>query len=91
MKLCIVIPAYNEEGSIEATTKGILGTLGKADIPFSILVVNDNSKDKTEDVLKRLNQEDDRITYINNTGPNGFGYAARRSYSLLPNYDREEC
>jgi len=77
MKLCIVIPAYNEEGSIEATTKGILSALGKADIPFSILVVNDNSKDKTEDVLKRLNQEDERITYINNAGPNGFGYAVR--------------
>jgi dolichol-phosphate mannosyltransferase len=40
-------------------------------------VVNDNSKDNTEAVLKKINQENPRILYINNYYPNGFGFAVR--------------
>jgi len=47
------------------------------EIDYEILVVNDNSKDNTEAVLQKINQENPRIRYINNYYPNGFGFAVR--------------
>jgi dolichol-phosphate mannosyltransferase len=77
MKLSIVIPAYNEEGSIKQTIAELHGTLLQANIRHEILVVNDNSKDETEAILESLMSEVTTLSYVNNTGPNGFGYAVR--------------
>jgi dolichol-phosphate mannosyltransferase len=71
MKLSLVIPAYNEEASIADTVNAFHDELAREKIDHEILVVNDNSKDGTEKVLKALER---RI----NTPPNGFGFAVRR-------------
>ena len=75
--LSIVIPAYNEEDCIESTAHLISERLEEDKIDYEILVVNDNSKDNTEAVLQKINQENHRIRYINNYYPNGFGFAVR--------------
>lgn len=75
--LSIVIPAYNEEDCIESTTHLISERLERDKIDYEILVVNDNSKDNTEAVLQKINQENRHICYINNYYPNGFGFAVR--------------
>lgn len=77
MHLSIVIPAYNEEGSIEQTISQLYGVLCQHNIPHEILVVNDNSKDNTEVVLKQIQLRVPTLVYYTNTGPNGFGYAVR--------------
>jgi dolichol-phosphate mannosyltransferase len=77
VKLSVVIPAYNEEGSIVETVETLFHTLQKRGIPNEIVVVNDNSKDRTESILKTLQQSIPTLTYYTNTGPNGFGYAVR--------------
>jgi dolichol-phosphate mannosyltransferase len=73
MKLSVVIPAYNEEGSIEASVRAIHDELVKNDIPHEILVVNDHSKDRTEEILQSLCSELPEVEYINNPRPGGFG------------------
>jgi dolichol-phosphate mannosyltransferase len=75
--LSIIIPAYNEEDCIESTAHLISERLERDKIDYEILVVNDNSKDNTEAVLQKINQENHRIRYINNYYPNGFGFAVR--------------
>ena len=75
--LSIIVPAYNEEDCIESTTHLISERLERDKIDYEILVVNDNSKDNTEAVLRKINQENPRIRYINNYYPNGFGFAVR--------------
>lgn len=75
--LSIIIPAYNEEESIKDTLKSIINTLGETAIKYEILVVNDNSKDGTLQVLEELKKEHSVLRYETNTGPNGFGYAVR--------------
>ncbi|MDB9390438.1 glycosyltransferase [Microcystis aeruginosa] len=75
--LSIIVPAYNEEDCIESTTQLISERLERDKIDYEILVVNDNSKDNTEAVLRKINQENPRIRYINNYYPNGFGFAVR--------------
>jgi dolichol-phosphate mannosyltransferase len=77
MLLSVVIPAYNEEGSIAETITSIYAKLKSEDIAHEIFVVNDNSKDSTESVLKALQDGIPTLRYETNLGPNGFGYAVR--------------
>lgn len=77
MKLSIVIPAHNEEGSITQTIIEIFGALVKNNIDHEIVVVNDNSKDSTEEILQKLKSEIPTLVFLTNKGPNGFGYAVR--------------
>ena len=73
----VVIPAYNEEGCIAKTIESLSQTLTEANIPYEILVVNDNSRDRTEAILQDLTANRDRVRYLNNYYPNGFGFAVR--------------
>ncbi|MFB2833819.1 glycosyltransferase [Floridanema evergladense] len=75
--LSVVIPAYNEEGSIVETVQAISKALEEHKIAYEILVVNDNSRDRTEEILQQLNSENSKVHYINNYYPNGFGFAVR--------------
>jgi dolichol-phosphate mannosyltransferase len=76
-RLSIVMPAYNEEGSIESTVNTIIDVLTREQLPYEILVVNDNSRDRTEMILQELSKHNPDVRYINNYYPNGFGFAVR--------------
>jgi dolichol-phosphate mannosyltransferase len=78
MKLSIVIPAHNEEASIEKTVTAFHKKLFKEKISHEILVIQDNSNDNTEKILKKLSKEIKEVRYINNKPPNGFGFAVRK-------------
>ncbi|MDZ4840404.1 MAG: glycosyltransferase family 2 protein [Bacteroidota bacterium] len=83
-KLSLVIPAYNEEGSIETTIRAFHEAFKRNTIIHELLVINDNSKDSTESILVRLEAEIKELKHINNTPPNGFGFAVKKgleSYS----------
>lgn len=75
--LSIVIPAYNEQDGIAPTIKSISQLLDSETIPYEILVVNDNSRDRTEAVLQEISSQNNKVRYINNYYPNGFGFAVR--------------
>ena len=77
MKLSIVIPAYNESESITETLRSLYTALLAKNIPHEILVVNDNSKDTTLEVLTELKTDIPSMVIHTNLGPNGFGYAVR--------------
>lgn len=77
LKLSVVIPAYNEEGSIAETLSELYRVLSQYRIEHELLVVNDNSKDQTAAVLARLQTTIPTLVYYTNTGPNGFGFAVR--------------
>lgn len=77
MKLSVVIPAYNESESIPETLSTLYATLLRENILHEILVVNDNSKDKTLEVLYELQKTIPSLVIYTNHGPNGFGYAVR--------------
>lgn len=76
-KLSLVIPAYNEEESIAQTVNVFHDKLAEEGIPHEILVINDNSKDGTEQVLLDLQKSISELKHLNNTPPNGFGFAVR--------------
>ena len=75
--LSIVIPAHNEEGCILPTLESITQLLEQERIAYEILVVNDNSRDRTEAFLQQLSTQNSKVRYVNNYYPNGFGFAVR--------------
>jgi dolichol-phosphate mannosyltransferase len=77
LKLSVLIPAHDEEGSIAETVAGIYERLLAEQVPHEILVVNDNSKDQTEAVLKKLVKIYPTLRYVNNSPPNGIGLAIK--------------
>ena len=83
MKLSIVIPAHDEEGSIAGTVEPLIRKLSSEDIDHEVLVVNDNSTDRTEAVLEGLKTLYPTFRYVNNPPPNGFGLAVRRGLDLF--------
>jgi dolichol-phosphate mannosyltransferase len=77
MKLSVVIPVYNEEGSIVETLNQLYAKLHGEKIDHEILVVNDNSKDNSLELLTNTQKSIPTLVVHSNHGPNGFGYAIR--------------
>ena len=50
------------------------------DYLFEIILVDDNSRDGTATVIRRLAEKDSRIRLLSRTGPNGVGRALRDGY-----------
>lgn len=64
MKYYIVIPAYNEEAFIALTLQSLVSqTL----LPKKVVVVNDNSTDKTSEIVLAFAKENPFITLVNKT------------------------
>ena len=79
--LSVVVPAHNEEGHIADTIRGLHAALTDAGVTHELLVINDNSRDRTETVLRELQASIPALRYINNPPPNGFGFAVRAGLS----------
>ena len=57
MKLSVIIPAYNEESTIEAIISKVREVILPAGLEREIVVVNDGSQDKTGEILNRLGSQ----------------------------------
>ena len=77
LKLSVVIPAHDEEGSIVQTITSLYEKLRSENIAHETVVVNDNSKDATLTILSELSLSIQTLKYYTNDGPNGFGFAVR--------------
>lgn len=53
-KLSVIIPAYNEEKRISETLKSVDSYLEKQSYDYEIVVIDNNSKDRTSEVVKEL-------------------------------------
>lgn len=77
-KLSIVIPVYNEEKNIAKCINELQAALReKHEIPYEIIVVNDNSTDDSEEVVRAEMAMDAAVRIVNRTPPGGFGRAIR--------------
>lgn len=77
MKLSVVIPAHNEEGSLVATVRAVTATLQSEEIDYEVVCVDDASSDRTSELIRELAVEDPRVVYLLNPYRNGFGSAVR--------------
>ena len=70
-----VIPCHNEQENIIPSLKGISNFFGK--YIFEVIVIDDNSTDKTFEIVTKYATNNPRIRLIKRSAPNGVGRALR--------------
>ncbi len=77
MKTVIMIPTYNEAGSIASVISGLLALPG---VECEILVVDDDSPDGTSGVVAHLAEQDRRVHLLTRRERRGRGYAGKDGF-----------
>lgn len=85
MKTIVIIPTYNERENIPA----IIPAIRQATPDVEILVVDDNSPDGTQDVVRKLQSSDTKIHLLGRQGKEGLGraYLAGFKWALEQGYE----
>lgn len=86
MKVLVIIPAYNEQESIEATVKKLNMDMPEADY----IVINDCSTDNTLDILKNNNYSHLNLKVnlgIGGAVQSGYRYALANDYDIAVQID----
>jgi len=77
-KLSVVIPAHNEETNIVKCLEELRATLRDTHrIPYEVIVVDDNSRDRTEELVRAEMANDPAVRLVTRVPPGGFGRAIR--------------
>lgn len=79
MKLSIVIPVYNEEATLEEIFRRVQAT------PYDkeIIAVDDASKDRSREILKRLSRQYDNVKVFYHDKNQGKGAALRTGFAQV--------
>jgi len=87
-KLCIVIPAYNEEQRIEKTLTSYTEYFDKKSEKTTFLVVANNCKDNTVGIVQKVQKNHPNIQYLD-LKPGGKGFAIKEGFkwALEGNFD----
>lgn len=78
--LSVFFPAFNEEENIEKTVSDAVLVLKKLDLEWEILVINDGSRDKTEEVVEKLAKQNPRIRLVDHGTNKGYGFALKTGF-----------
>ena len=84
-KISVVMPVYNGEKYLKESIESILN---QSFNDFELLIINDKSIDRTEEIIKECAGKDDRIRLIQNQNQKGLpgalntGLAAARGYYI---------
>ncbi len=60
----VVVPVYNEEGNVEALAGRVVAAMEPLGKPFELLFVDDGSRDRTPELLRKLAAGDPRIRVV---------------------------
>lgn len=92
VKVCIVIPAYNEAAVIGDVISGVIKEFKTSKYYVEVVVVNDSSKDKTADVAQKYGAT--VINHILNSGAGGatatgLSYAQQNGFDIAATMDAD--
>jgi len=78
----VVLPAYDEEGSIEETVRVSLATLADflPEGSFEVIVAEDGCSDRTPEIAARMAREDPRVRHVHSDERLGRGGALERAF-----------
>lgn len=79
-ELSVVLPAFNEEASIERVVRDCVAYLDGKGLDYELLVVNDGSRDRTGEILNRLATELPRLRPQHHPQNRGYGAALRTGF-----------
>jgi dolichol-phosphate mannosyltransferase len=78
--ISIILPAYNEEDSIETAVTRSYSVLKKLDRPHEVIVVDDGSRDHTAEICRRLRTDHPSLRLIEFGENKGYGVALRTGF-----------
>ena len=81
MKLCIIIPVFNEEGFIKKSIKSIINQTVR---PDRVIYVNDSSTDNTKKLINDFSSKREECKVISNEIAN-YGIALRNGFKEAKN------
>ena len=79
MKICVAIPTLNEEKNIT----NIFSKIKKNKIKLDILFIDDNSKDKSQELIKELSKKFKNVNYIFRKKKVGIGSAHKEAIKYI--------
>lgn len=90
MKVLLIVPSYNEEENVLNNYKKILEYNKNNKIKYDIIIINDGSKDKTEEIC--IENKIPHISLIHNLGiggavQTGYKYAQENDYDIAVQFD----
>jgi len=78
VSLSVVMPAFNEEASVEPALRRALAALERVTDEFEIVVVDDGSSDRTGELAERVAKADPRVRVLRNERNVNYGVSLRR-------------
>jgi len=78
--LTIFFPCYNEEANVERVTRAAVEVGRKVADDLEVLIVNDGSRDRTEEIANRLAEEIPEVRAVHNKPNRGYGGALIRGF-----------
>jgi dolichol-phosphate mannosyltransferase len=63
-RVAIVVPVFNEEKVIESTYRRIAEAMARIGVDWTLLFVNDGSRDRSGAELEAVFSQDDRVSYL---------------------------
>ncbi len=90
MKILLIVPSYNEEDNVLSNYKKIIDYNKKHNTNYDVIVINDGSKDKTEEICIENNIP--HISLVHNLGiggavQTGYKYAYENDYDVAVQFD----
>lgn len=87
--LSIILPTYNEKENIERMISSLTSILNNNKITGIIVVVDDNSPDKTGEIVDKIKKENKIVHIVHRKNKEGLGraYISGMKYSLAQNAD----
>lgn len=79
-KLALIIPTYKEAGNLPALLDRVAAALDPAGIDYEILVVDDDSRDGTEELMTERSARDPRVRLLVRKGERGLASAVVRGW-----------
>lgn len=87
--ISIVIPAYNEEVTVESVAKEVIGELKKLKLDYELVLVDDGSTDQTGKIIDRLARRNRYIRTFHHKKNRGFtgvmktGFASAKKHLIF--------
>lgn len=64
MKISLIVPCYNEQDALPIFYEEVIKVIDKMQCEYEIIFVNDGSKDKTLEILKKFSKKNENVTYL---------------------------
>lgn len=83
MKICLVIPTYNERGNLQSLIHKTEAVLSKNRLEGYVVIVDDNSSDGTGELAEQLAKEYRNSTVIHRQARLGIGSAYKEGFQMV--------